>query len=149
MPAPFSPEQIDEWKDQICSLIAEGKSVQTIAAMENMPSSPTIYRWLAEDPDFVERYTRAREQQADLYAEEIVNIADTEADPNKARVRIDARKWVAAKLKAKVYGDRLQVDGDMNVRLSDAQLDNRIAQLIGKVGAGASSGGAGTPEEAA
>lgn len=149
MPAPYPPDKVEAWKDQICALIAEGKSVQTIAAREDMPSSAMIYRWLADDGDFVERYTRAREQQADKLAEEIVDIADTEPDPNKARVRVDARKWVAAKLKARVYGDRIQVDGDMNVRLSDAQLDNRIAQLIGKVGAGAAAGGAGTPEETA
>ena len=149
MPAPYPPEKVEAWKDQICALIAEGKSVQTISAMEEMPSSAMIYRWLATDGDFVERYTRAREQQADKLAEEIVDIADTEPDPNKARIRVDARKWVAAKLKARVYGDRIQVDGDMNVRLSDDQLDNRIAQLIGKIGAGAAAGGAGTPEETA
>ena len=72
MPAPYPPEKVEAWKDQICALIAEGKSVQTIAAMEDMPSAVTIYRWLADDGEFVERYTRAREQQADKLAEEIL-----------------------------------------------------------------------------
>lgn len=109
MPPPL--EDADKLKVQVCAYIAEGKSVNTISKMKKMPSSATIYRWLAEDADFVERYTRAREQQADKYAEEIVDIADTEEDPNKARVRIDARKWVAAKLKAKTYGDKLAHTG--------------------------------------
>ncbi len=31
-------------------------------------------------------------------------------DPNAVRVAVDARKWVASKLKPRVYGDHSQVD---------------------------------------
>ncbi len=58
------------------------------------------------------RYARAREEQADFYADEIITIADTEPDAAIARVRIDARKWTASKLRPKVYGDRVQHGGD-------------------------------------
>jgi hypothetical protein len=51
-------------------------------------------------------YTRAREERADLVADEIITIADTEPDPNKARVMIDARKWWAARVNPKKYGGR-------------------------------------------
>lgn len=100
-----------------------------------MPARQTVYQWLMNDASFSDNYTRAREAQADYYADEIADIADTETDPNKARVRIDARKWAAGKLKPKVYGDRLHLDGDMNVSMSDAQLDARLAKLLGKAGA--------------
>ena len=54
---------------------------------------------------------RAREKQADFCAGEIVTIADTEPDAAIARVRIDARKWVASKLRPKRYGDKLALGG--------------------------------------
>jgi hypothetical protein len=66
-----------------------------------------VVKWLNTYPDFNKDYVRAREDQADFHADEIVAIADEEEDPNKARVRIDARKWVAAKMRPKKYGDKV------------------------------------------
>ena len=61
-------------------------------------------------PEFSEQYARAREVQADVLADEVIEIADTEPDPNRARVMIDARKWLAGKLRPKKYGDHLKLD---------------------------------------
>ena len=58
------------------------------------------------------RAVRAREKQADFYADEIIGIADDESlDPNSRRIMIDARKWAASRLRPKVYGDKLVVGG--------------------------------------
>lgn len=73
-----------------------------------MPAPATIWVWLTKHPDFQEQYTRAREAQAEFLADEIVEIADSAVDSDSsqaARVRIDARKWVAAKLRPKKYGE--------------------------------------------
>ena len=51
-------------------------------------------------------------------------------------------------MKPKVYGDSIRVDGDMNVSMSDAQLDTRLSKLLGKAGIAGSAGGEG-PEEGA
>jgi hypothetical protein len=72
-----------------------------------MPSRRTVYKWLGEHANFMHMYARAREERADLIADEIVTIADTDPDPNRARVRIDARKWWAAKVNPKKYGDKI------------------------------------------
>jgi hypothetical protein len=71
-------------------------------------------------------YTRAREDQADTNADEILAIADEkppEFRDDKGRVyldqsyllwqkqRIEARKWTSAKLKPRKYGDRVAVEG--------------------------------------
>lgn len=95
----------------ICNLVAEGKSLRKIAARKDMPSKYTILKWLNDFPKFASRYARAREECADHFADEIVEIADKATDPQKARVQIDARKWVAAKLKPQKYGDRVNVAG--------------------------------------
>ena len=59
-------------------------------------------------------YARAREAQADCWASEIVDLADeTLADANhvaKARLQIDARKWVACKLLPRKYGERVSAE---------------------------------------
>jgi len=38
---------------------------------------------------------------------EVLEIADTTDDPQKARLQVDARKWIASKLLPKVYGDKV------------------------------------------
>lgn len=77
-----------------------------------MPSAETVRRWLADESyaQFRGQYARAREDQADTYADEIVTIADEATDPALARLQMDARKWVASKLAAKKYGDKVQTE---------------------------------------
>jgi hypothetical protein len=46
---------------------------------------------------------------ADFRADEIIEIADdSQFPPDDRRVRIDARKWAAAKLNPRLYSDRVQ-----------------------------------------
>lgn len=144
MTAAWTDEQKARAQEHICIELASGRSLKNILDKDDgMPSRQTVYQWLMQDSTFADNYTRAREAQADFFADEITDIADTEEDANKARVRIDARKWAAGKLKPKVYGDRLQLDGDMTVSMTDAQLDSRLAKLLGKAGAAGAAGGEG------
>jgi hypothetical protein len=96
--------------DAICAMIAGGESVRAIGKQKTMPSEGTIYKWLGEQPEFSEKYARAREQQADVYSQQIVDIADDAKaeDYNVAKIRIDARKWAASKLAPKKYGDKVR-----------------------------------------
>jgi hypothetical protein len=92
-----------------------------------------VYRWLAAYPAFCDLYARAREDQADTLADEIIAIADEQpeiiavVDKKTGALiehkldgaflqwqknRIDARKWTAMKLKPKKYGDKLALGGD-------------------------------------
>jgi len=58
------------------------------------------------------RDTRAREAQADKLFKECLTIADAARpeDVNVARLRVDTRKWAAARLAPKKYGDRVSHD---------------------------------------
>ncbi len=142
----WTPEKKAEAQAYICQQIALGRSLVSICKEPNMPHYSTTMEWRAEDVEFADKYARAREDQADYHAEEIVDIADTETDPNIARVRIDARKWKASKLKPKVYGEKLDLGGDLTMRVTDEQLESRLALLIGKAGAVGAARGEGTPE---
>ena len=99
-----------EKADAICELIVQGKSLRQISAAEGMPAVSTICKWLVDFPEFSEQYARAKEEQAEILADEIVSIADNAEDAQKARLQVDARKWVASKLKPKKYGDRTQLE---------------------------------------
>lgn len=119
-PMPYNPAI----GDAICERIAEGESLRAICRDDSMPSIATVFRWLAGNPSFSEQYAHAREEQAETLADEIVSIADETAvvanqdgedvslalDPTavaRNRLRVEARKWVASKLKPKKYGDKL------------------------------------------
>jgi hypothetical protein len=96
----------EEIVEKICNLIADGNALHQITEMEGMPKKTAIYSWLEKYPSFAEKYARAREKQADLFAAQIVTIADRATDANIARLQMDARKWAASKLAPKKYGDR-------------------------------------------
>lgn len=127
-PSSFSQEVAD----YICTELGKGKSLRKILVEDGMPSYQTIYHWMAAQPQFLEQYTRAREEQAETLADEIVDIADETPEMNPIidrngeliriemhsaylqwqKQRIEARKWTAAKLRPKKYGDRVTMAGD-------------------------------------
>ena len=135
---------------QICVRLSEGDSLRTITKSDDMPDRATVYRWLAAYPDFCDLYARAREDQADTLADEIIAIADEQPEIIEVvdkktgeliehkldnaflqwqKNRIDARKWTAMKLKPKKYGERMQVGGDPGNPL-EAKVDLGIFETI-------------------
>lgn len=102
----------EEVVSEICSRIADGESLRSICRDDSMPAKSTVLMWLADEDKapFLDQYARAREAQADALFDEIVSIADSENgdDVQRARLRVDARKWVAGKLRPKKYGDKQQ-----------------------------------------
>ncbi|WP_370632671.1 hypothetical protein [Eikenella sp. Marseille-P7795] len=92
----------------------QGHSLAAICRRKNLPAPSTVYKWLAESPEFSERYAHAREQQADFYADEIIEIADNcppeTGEVAKAKLKIDARKWKAARLAPKKYSEKTELD---------------------------------------
>jgi hypothetical protein len=138
----YSPEQVATAKERVCKEIADGKSLRAICAADDMPSVETVRVWLIEDGEFSVQYARAREEQADYYADEIIDIADAAKDANLARLQIDARKWKASKLQPKKYGDKIDLNHSGAIEhLTDEQLESKLAILLGKAGAGVLAGG--------
>ena len=118
-----------ELAEEICERIAIGESLRTICKDEHIVAAKTVDHWLSEREDFRKQYARARERQAEHYAQEIIDIADTDPDAARARNRIAARQWYASKLKPKVYGDKVLHTGDDDspvlVRIERVIVDDR------------------------
>lgn len=94
--------------------------------MDDMPSVRTVLYWLNTNETFLQQYTRAKEEQADYLAEEMMEIADDGSHDldriddygnrienkefvNRSKLRVETRKWIASKLKPKKYGDKMDV----------------------------------------
>ena len=139
--------------DVICIRISEGESLRKILKDEGMPPQSVVYEWLLRHPAFAEQYTRAREEQADTLADEIIAIADESPQTvevrdrdgnvldikidsgyvNYQRQRIDARKWTAMKLKPKKYGERVALAGDADSPIkveAEVQAENLLNALL-------------------
>ena len=127
---------------QICERIMQGQSLKKVCADPRMPSMRTVCRWFA-DPrliDFREMYYFSRRIQAEMRVDEIFEIADDTSkdwketfDKNgdfvemvanteaiqRSRVRIDTRKWYAARLIPRLYGDKKEIELDVTGDLAE------------------------------
>ena len=111
----------------ILDKVADGVPLIKVCEDESMPDRGTVRRWRLGNEAFRTMYAQAREEFADSLADELLKIADdsrvgtktktssfgeeiTTGDMvERARLQIDTRKWLAAKILPKKYGDKLDV----------------------------------------
>jgi hypothetical protein len=126
MPAGRPSDYTPQLASRICERLSGGESLRAICGEEAMPDKATVLRWLPKHEEFRDQYARARELQAEHWAEEILEIADDgakdsyqDSDGNervdhevvaRSRLRVDSRKWLMSKLAPKKYGDRQGVE---------------------------------------
>lgn len=150
-----------ELASEICELLADGNPLRRICKMDGMPNASSVYLWLIQHKEFSEMYARAREDQADALADEVVEIADEQPELVQVydkdgklvevkidsallawqRNRMDARKWTAAKLKPRKYGERQILAGDaesplevkQNSPLLDAFMEAALLERQSKI----------------
>lgn len=91
--------------------IAIGKSLQQALDVVGYlaPSVPMFWRWLEEHPDFREQYDRARQLQADVHADRMLELGQEVIgkDPKLSgayRVAKDILQWQAEVRNSGVYG---------------------------------------------
>lgn len=111
----------------ICNKIAsKGAGIRTLCKENpHFPNADTIMLWLRVHPTFSERYHKAKKEQVTALVDEIIEISDDSSqdviikqdrDGNdyevantefaaRSRLRVDTRKWIAAKLVPRLYGD--------------------------------------------
>ena len=121
----------DELADKICARIAGGESLAKICKGKAMPCRQSVQNWRNDIPAFMEKYSRAREDGADYYADQLLEIArdvrDGSLDQQAGRVAADILKWTASKLKPKSYGERIEahLTADSGLLAAMESLGNR------------------------
>lgn len=118
----------DELAEEICAAIRTSSSGIRKLRKENphWPNVQTIFEWRVRYPSFGESYARAKVDQIDVLVDEIIEISDDDSRDTiiktdnkgheyeacnnewlqRSRLRVDTRKWLAAKLKPKTYGEQ-------------------------------------------
>ena len=122
---------------EICDIIAStSKGTKRLCAEHaHWPCQDTLFTWLKTYPEFSEQYAQAKICQIELLVDEILEISDDASQDqhvneqgtlvsnpqtiNRARLKVDTRKWLACKLVPKVYGNKIDIDSDQNMRMSD------------------------------
>lgn len=144
MPGGRPTKYTKELSDEICAEIAMGHSLRTICRDEGIPAVATIFTWLRTYPQFLEQYEKAKEDQSDALAEEMLDIADDGTNDwmlkqnkdgseyvalnpehvQRSRLRVDTRKWISSKLKPKKYGEKTNVEHSGSISLDKLITDS-------------------------
>lgn len=112
--------------EAIADAVSEGLSMPKVAKRFDL-SSRTLFHWIRVHDAFARLYAQARKDAAYLLAEETIDIADDSKNDytldeetgkyifngehvQRARLRWDARRWLASKYLPKVFGDKIDVE---------------------------------------
>jgi hypothetical protein len=96
--------------------------LRDIAAQPDMPTVDTLKDWLAKNPDFRAEFDAARQFQSEIFADDVVALANALAQFDVAglKLRIDALKWRSSVLRKngeKGGVDLAALDAEMIARL--------------------------------
>ena len=109
----------------------ETEPLNQICRDDHLPPESTVRRWATDDVDgFGAKYAHARSLLIEHWAEEITTISDDSTNDymeiedekgrtktvvdheniQRAKLRVDSRKWLLSKLRPQVYGDRTALE---------------------------------------
>lgn len=106
--------------DEVCEWLIAGRELADYCRQPGKPDRSTVWRWTQKDPEFLQRYERAREAWAEVKEEEALAIADgilegevvtettTEKDGDVFRVRRVERADMVAHRRLQAW-TRLQI----------------------------------------
>lgn len=100
--------------------IGNGSSLITAIKKPGYPTYDAVQKHMRANPEIRRLYEDAIETRADYLAESLIDISE-ETPPegldgpqlsawiNQMKIRIDTRKWTAAKLRPKTWGEKIDV----------------------------------------
>ena len=147
-------DQLDKDFDKIIIEIAENSS-SLINAIQGKMSTATFYV-LLQDEEKLKKYARATEIRSDKMAEDILTISDNiggdviiigekkfidHAVVQRDRLRVDARKWLLAKMHPKKYGEKIDMTSgneplksNLNIIVDNSETVETLKKLRDELG---------------
>jgi hypothetical protein len=102
-----------EFWDALFEEIAGGMALMEFARIHDLPYT-TVREWILKDDALAQRFAHARSLRADRNAAAIERLAqeveDGGLDPHRAKVSIDARKWIAERMDPQAFGQKQALD---------------------------------------
>lgn len=140
----------EQMANYICIRLAEGESLNKMCRDEDMPDKATVFRWLASNADFCDRYARARELQAETQFDQLIDIVDQPPELSYVtdkhgelvevkfdsayvawmKLRVDTRKWTAARMAPKKYGEQKQPEQVVDPTVIDVSVQEMMDVAI-------------------
>ena len=140
----------EELANDICTRLGLGESLRKICLSKDMPSLSSVMSWLTTKPAFLEQYTRAREIQAETQFDELIDIVDQPPDlcvvkdkdgkdvevkfdssyVQWMKLRVDTRKWTAARMAPKKYGEQKQSEPTFDPMVIDVDVKEMMDAAI-------------------
>ena len=117
--------------ERVIAFILEGKTLKLAIAESGL----TPYKYaqaINEVRGLALEVARAQELRADLLADETIQLSDSDDDPAKVRNQISARQWLASKIYAKRYGERVDLNVTQSIDITSvlAEARSRIAERV-------------------
>lgn len=119
------------YSEELCKKICEVVSSSSYGIRKicdknpDFPKPETIRVWRLYNETFSAQYAKAKQIQADILAEDCLDISDDDSNDIKfgdngpsfnsefaarSRIRIDTRKWIASKMLPKIYGSSKELE---------------------------------------
>lgn len=138
------PAYTDKIADTICKKLEEGESLNAICKTLPKVCRATVYNWLSDEKhtEFLDKYTQARERQAETFIDQCVDIADDKSNDtilvegkdgneyervnhdhiNRSRLRVDTRIKIAEKMAPRKYSAKhdVSLSGDITIKIIDS-----------------------------
>jgi hypothetical protein len=115
LPAHRPSTYTEEEGAALCEWITNGHSLSSWCRSTGRTAF-VVYGWMRVESDFARRYAQAHQDRTDTMADDLLEIADETAGTDSiaavqaAKLRIETRKWIAAKLKPAKYGEKQLVE---------------------------------------
>lgn len=143
------PAGLTDYTDELAKEICDVISVNAIGLRvlceqrPHWPNPDTIYSWLNSYKSFSEQYARAKQLQAEVYAERAIEVAfdgslDTIVDDKgnkrcdhewlgRSKLIVDTIKWHVAVLKPKKYAQKSMTENEHHVTVEESTRNVRDA----------------------
>lgn len=138
---------------RLCNELIKPRTLLEISKEDWAPTRSTIYLWLLDNKEFSDMYAIARALQADALVDEILLISDDSRydwverngkdedtfvvgdheHMNRSRLRVDSRKWFAAKVLPKRYGEKAEESTSEGNKETKSEIISAITGNVEKV----------------
>ena len=126
--AAFTDDEKAMYVALVCRSMKDGLTARKAAALHGIPLS-SVWDWCHANPVWNGQYEEAREALYRHWEEDVIDISDEQQDGvivkdkilgreietrdmiEHRRLRVESRKWLLSKLKARKYGDKLALGG--------------------------------------
>ena len=119
----YPPDVLTE-EAKILDLLANGQTLAKACESVGLSTGQFMQR-LPSRTSLSSAFICARDAGAEVLADSLLGLTDTEADVNRARLKSDNIKWILSRRHAAKFGDRIDVNVNTTIDLTGAITEAR------------------------